>query len=52
MWRNNGDGTFTDVTDQVLADRLWSVSASFVDYDRDGWLDLFVCNYIDLGLSI
>ena len=51
MWRNNGDGTFTEATDRVLADSLWSVSASFIDYDRDGWLDLFVCNYVNFTTS-
>jgi hypothetical protein len=48
MLRNNGDGTFTDVTRQSgTEDRGgWGVSAAFVDYDRDGWLDLFVGNYL------
>jgi hypothetical protein len=52
LLRNNGDGTFTDVTGPAgLAHpdpryrTLWAVAAAFVDYDRDGWLDLFVSNY-------
>jgi len=52
LYRNNGDGTFTEVTAEAgLADpdpkygTLWSVTAAFLDYDRDGWLDLFVSNY-------
>ena len=47
LFRNNGDGTFTDVSKASGTDhRSWSVSASFVDFDRDGWLDLFVGNYL------
>lgn len=47
LLRNNGDGTFTDVTAESQADDPnWSTSASFFDYDRDGWLDLFVANYV------
>ncbi len=53
LFRNNGDGTFKDVTEAAgLAARdpkygtLWAVAAAFVDYDRDGWLDLFVSNYV------
>jgi hypothetical protein len=48
LFRNNCDGTFTDVSKQSRTDDpSWSVSASFLDYDRDGWLDLFVGNYLD-----
>jgi hypothetical protein len=48
LFRNNGDGTFTDVSDRSgTGDPRWSVSASFVDIDRDGWLDLYVGNYVD-----
>ena len=39
LWRNKGDGTFEQVTDHAgVNDSRWSVSASWVDYDRDGWL--------------
>jgi hypothetical protein len=54
MLRNNGDGTFTDVTGRsgtANPDR-WGVSASFVDYDRDGWLDLFVGNYLEYSIAV
>ena len=44
LLRNNGDGTFADVTQQAgLLDPVNSNSASWADYDNDGWLDLFVC---------
>jgi enediyne biosynthesis protein E4 len=51
MLRNNGNGTFGDVTAKSgTANRGgWGVSASFVDYDRDGWLDLYVGNYLIYG---
>jgi hypothetical protein len=52
LWRNNCNGTFTDMsTRSGTADPAWSVSASFLDYDRDGWLDLFVGNYLDWRVS-
>jgi enediyne biosynthesis protein E4 len=49
LYRNNGEGTFTDVTRQagLLSDEpRWGAGCSFVDYDRDGRLDLFVSNYV------
>ncbi len=51
LFRNNGDGTFTDVTRQAgLAQEhgRWGTGCTFLDYDRDGHLDLFVCNFIKL----
>jgi hypothetical protein len=53
MFRNNGDGTFTDVSKQTGTDdpAAWGVSAAFVDIDRDGWLDLFVGNYLNYSLE-
>ena len=48
LLHNNGNGTFTDVTTASGAGDPdgWGVSAAFVDYDRDGFLDLFVGNYL------
>ena len=49
LYRNNGDGTFTDVTKEsgLLTDEArWGAGCTFVDYDRDGHLDLFVSNYV------
>jgi hypothetical protein len=51
MYRNNGNGTFDDVTDKAgVAGSGWSVSAAFLDYDKDGRLDLFVARYLDYDL--
>jgi enediyne biosynthesis protein E4 len=49
MFRNNGDGTFADVTARTGTSTTprWSTSATFFDYDRDGWLDLFVAGYVN-----
>ena len=48
MYLNKGDGTFEDVTkSSATDDQRWSTSASFLDYDRDGWLDLMVVNYAE-----
>ena len=53
LFRNNGDGTFTDISNRAGVDdqSVFGVSASFVDYDRDGWLDLYVGNYVDYTLD-
>lgn len=48
LWKNNGDGTFIDVTDQMTtAVPVWSTSAAFADVNNDGILDLYVTNYLD-----
>jgi hypothetical protein len=52
LWRNNGDGTFSDWSARSgVNQRSWSVSASFADVDRDGWLDLYVGNYLRYALA-
>jgi enediyne biosynthesis protein E4 len=54
LYHNNGDGTFTDVTDRAGVGgngKRWNTGCAFVDYDRDGKLDLFVANYIDMDLA-
>ena len=53
MFRNDGDGTFSDVTAETGTGSLatWSVSAGFADVDHDGWLDLFVGNYLRYTLD-
>src|SRR5207253_3091513 len=54
LYHNNGDGTFTDVTEKAGVGgngKRWNTGCAFVDYDRDGKLDLFVANYIDLDLA-
>ncbi len=50
LFRNDGDGTFSDVTSSGLDDPRWSASASFFDYDNDGDLDLFFTNYVDFNV--
>jgi hypothetical protein len=50
LLHNNGDGTFTDVTRKAGLwhdDARWSTGCAFVDYDRDGRLDLFIAHYVD-----
>ncbi|MHB8302960.1 MAG: CRTAC1 family protein [Acidobacteriaceae bacterium] len=54
LFHNNGDGTFSDVTKKALLTQStlrWNAGCAFLDYDRDGYLDLFVANYIDLDLK-
>jgi len=49
LYHNNGDGTFTNVSEKAgvagTSDR-WGAGCCFLDYDRDGRLDLFVANYV------
>lgn len=54
LYRNNGDGSFTDVTRQAgLLDisSRWGSGCTFIDYNRDGHLDLFVSNYLQFDLA-
>ena len=54
LYHNNGNGTFTDVSEKAgvaTNGKRWNTGCAFVDYDRDGHLDLFVANYIDLDLA-
>ena len=53
LYRNLGNGRFADVTAQAGVagtdakfGNMWAVSAGWLDYDNDGWLDLFVSNYV------
>jgi enediyne biosynthesis protein E4 len=48
LYHNNGNGTFTDVTRAAGVESSgWSTSAAFIDYDRDGYLDLVVVHYLE-----
>src|SRR5438445_2369436 len=50
LYRNNGDGTFTDVTDRAgLRGRGWAGDVAVFDYDEDGFLDLFVPSMVGRG---
>ncbi len=54
LYRNNGNGTFSDVTAQaglLQAGTLWGSGCTFVDYDRDGHLDLFVAHYLEFDFA-
>jgi hypothetical protein len=49
LYHNNGNGTFTDVTAKAglpVKGTRWGSGCTFIDYDRDGRLDLFVANYL------
>jgi hypothetical protein len=54
LYHNNGDGTFTDVSQKagVAGSGIaWGNGCAFVDYDRDGRLDIMVANYVDFDLA-
>ena len=54
LYRNRGNGQFEDTTDKAklpVTGTRYGSGCSFVDYDLDGYLDLFVANYIDLDLN-
>ncbi|WP_255484355.1 CRTAC1 family protein [Granulicella sp. 5B5] len=54
LYHNNGNGTFTDVAEQAGVagtGKEWGTGCAFVDYDRDGKLDLMVSNYVHFDLA-
>jgi enediyne biosynthesis protein E4 len=54
LYHNNGNGTFREVGDKARVSgsgSVWSTGCAFVDYDRDGKLDLFVSSYVDFDLK-
>ncbi len=55
LYRNNGDGTFTDVTKEARlvesGPARWGAGCAFLDYNRDGFIDLFVSNYIQFSFE-
>jgi enediyne biosynthesis protein E4 len=55
LYRNNGNGTFTDVSREAglwqTGPARWGAGCAFVDYNRDGHLDLFVSNYIRFSIE-
>src|SRR4051812_2910497 len=52
LYRNNGNGTFNDVTEKAGLGRPgWTTSAVWFDYDNDGKLDLFLCSFVEFSLK-
>jgi enediyne biosynthesis protein E4 len=54
LYHNNGDGTFTDLTERAClsqSETRWGAGCCFLDFDRDGHLDLFVANYVNFSLE-
>ncbi len=54
LYRNLGNGKFEDITERAglpVTGTRWGSGCAFLDYDRDGRLDIFVANYVDLDTS-
>ena len=54
LYRNAGNGKFEDITDRAglpVTGNRWGSGCALIDYDRDGLLDIFVANYVDLDLA-
>jgi enediyne biosynthesis protein E4 len=54
LYHNNGNGTFTDVSEKAGVagtGKAWGTGCAFVDYDRDGHLDLMVASYVDFDIT-
>ena len=54
LYRNSGNGKFSDVTAKAglpTTGIRWGTGCAFLDYDRDGLLDIFISNYVDLDLA-
>ena len=53
LYKNNGNGTFTDVTPKsnLAGAPNWTTSAVWFDYDNDGKLDLFLCSFVEFSLK-
>lgn len=54
LYKNNGNGTFTDVTKEAglsFEGKRWGSGCTFIDFDRDGHLDLFVANYLEFDFA-
>jgi len=54
LYRNLGGGKFQDITERRRAagdGTRWGSGCAFIDYDRDGLLDIFVANYVDFDLA-
>jgi len=55
LYRNNGNGTFTNTTEQaglLSKEARFGSGCTFIDYDRDGKLDLFVSNYVSFDMKV
>ena len=53
LYRNLGEGRFEDASaDAGIEVGGWSASVAMLDYDRDGWLDIYVTRYVEMDSSI